>query len=128
MKQLIPILLYIWQLPQNIVGLIVRVFFKEKTRKIYKGKTIRVCPKFKGGISLGNTIIVNKYPTTKDTWNDVKHEWGHARQSLYWGPLYLIVFGIPSGLWYWIQDNIIKKDYYSFYTERSADRYGKVER
>ena len=125
MKTLIAILLYLWQLPQNILGLIVRVFYKKKTSIQYKDKTIRVCNGIYGGISLGNTIIVDAYPNTKDTWRRVKHEYGHAIQSKLLGPLYLLVIGIPSALHALI---VFTDCYYDFYTEKWADKLGSVQR
>lgn len=125
MKTLFQILLYIWQLPQNILGLILRVFWKLDNTILYKDKTIRVCKKFPGNISLGDTVMVCKYPYNKNTWNTVKHEWGHTRQSLYLGPLYLIVIGIPSFLWAIIY-KWLKKDYYWFYTESWANKLGGI--
>jgi hypothetical protein len=121
------ILLYIWQLLQNLVGLIIGVFYKTKTTVAYKDKTVRVCNGFPGGISLGNTIIVNKYPNTKSTWNTVKHEYGHSIQSKWLGPFYLFVVGIPSILWaaWWNPNRGVS--YYSFYTEKWADKLGEVK-
>ena len=128
MKKVIEILLYIWQLPQNLLGLLVKLLYRENSALTYKGKHIAVCLSFPGGISLGNTVIVNKYPFNKSAWNDVKHEWGHTKQSLYLGPLYLIVIGIPSIVWAALQGWLVKKDYYSFYTEKWADKLGNVKR
>ena len=125
MKTLFQILLYIWQLPQNILGLILRVFWKLDNTVLYKDKTIRVCKRFPGNISLGDTVIVYKYPYNKATWNTIKHEWGHTRQSLYLGPLYIIVIGIPSFLWACIY-KWFKKDYYWFYTESWANKLGGI--
>lgn len=124
-KVLVSILLYVWQLPQNIVGIIVKLFYKEETTIVYKGKTISVCNGFKGGISLGNTIIVKKYPNTKDTWNDVKHEYGHYLQSRKLGWAYLFVIGIPSALNALLD---FTDYYYDFYTEKWADKLGNVNR
>ena len=130
MKAHINILLYFWQLPQNLLGLILRVFYKQKNSLLYKDKAIRVCESFPGGISLGNTVIVCKFPYNKLTWNVVKHEWGHTKQSLYLGPLYLIIIGIPSGLWALIYKyNSAKPNgYYTFFTEKWADKLGNVKR
>lgn len=125
MKTLFQILLYIWQLPQNILGLILRVFWKLDNTVLYKDKTVRVCKGFPGNISLGDTVIVYKYPYNKATWNTIKHEWGHTRQSLYLGPLYLIVIGIPSFLWACTY-KWLKKDYYWFYTESWANKLGGI--
>lgn len=55
------------------------------------------------------------------------HEYGHTIQSLVLGPLYLPVVGIPSLVWAGFPPVARKwrtgaRGYYSFVTERSADR------
>lgn len=127
MKLLLQILLYLWQLPQNVLGIIIGLFFKTDNTLLYKDKTVRVCSKFPGGISLGNILIVKKFPFNKQTWNTVKHEWGHSVQSKYLGPFYLIVIGIPSAIWALIHKESLGS-YYSFYTEKWADKLGNVKR
>lgn len=128
-QNLLSMLAFIWQLPQNLVGFIVKLFYETDNTVAYKNKVIQVCKSFPGGISLGNTIIVKRYPITKITWDTVKHEYGHSIQSLYLGPLYLIVIGLPSLIWAGLHGNIIRnKDYYWFYTERWADKLGNVKR
>lgn len=134
-KSLFNIVAYIWQLPQNIVGLILRLFFTQTNGLVYKDKTIRICDNFGNkhaicGISLGNTLILNKYPYNTRTWNCVKHEWGHSRQSLYLGPLYLFIIGIPSIIWAacYRYDSSNPNGYYEFFTEKWADKLGNVKR
>lgn len=111
-------LLYLWQLPQNLLGLLV-IFFS-RARKFADGtwRTKRVF-----GISLGRYIIL--WEGGSDT--DVLHERGHQRQSLCLGPLYLIVIGLPS-----LMGNIVCRirpfDYYSQPWEAWADRLGGVVR
>ena len=58
----------------------------------------------------------------------VRHEYGHCRQSRILGPFYLLVIGLPSLLWalWWTPGRSV--GYYSFYTERLADRLGGVKR
>ena len=76
-------------------------------------------------------ILSNKYKSknvSKKTWD---HEYGHTRDSRMFGPLYLIVIGLPSIIWAWMYGTIIKptqNGYYKFYTEKRADRLGGVER
>lgn len=48
------------------------------------------------------------------------HEYGHTIQSLLLGPLYLLVIGIPSVIWFHIHTPS-KGSYYSFYPERMAN-------
>ena len=55
---------------------------------------------FPGGISLGTYILMST-TSYKDKRNRTKkHEYGHSRQSLYLGPLYLIIIGLPSALFF----------------------------
>lgn len=125
MKRILSILLWIWQAPQNVVGLVFRLIYGW-TAILFRGVDVVVSSRFPGGISLGRTIIVKRpYLDNPDTWN---HEYGHTRQSLYLGPFYLFVVGIPSLLWalYWTPDRSVS--YYAFYTEKWADRLGGVIR
>lgn len=119
------ILLWLWQIPQNIIGLILRWMFPGKVYK-YQGADVVVSGAFPGGISLGRTIIINDdYILDIDVW---EHEYGHTRQSLYLGPLYLLIIGIPSLIWAWLWKRGCGRSYYSFYTEKWADKLGGVER
>lgn len=130
------ILLYIWQLPQTLLGYILLLFWKQTGVLEYKGKTVRVCKTFPSGISLGYVIILNKYPYSKDTWNDVKHEYGHSVQSERCGWLYLFVIGLPSligNIWDRLFHSKWDKQkanewYYNQPWEKGADKLGGVER
>ena len=121
------IILYIWQLPQNIIGFILRSFFPKATITEIEGVNFFYYEFFPGGISLGNTILLNTLNKSA-----VLHEHGHQIQSLYLGPLYLIVIGIPSIIWAGIYGTKIcprtHNGYYKFYTEKSADKLGGVIR
>lgn len=122
---------YIWQLPQNILGLLCVLLSKAKLDKyasIYVAKYF-----FNSGISLGNYIILQDklYDETV-----IKHEKGHQKQSLYLGWLYLILVGIPSlirNVW----DRVAHKKwsyekrvqwYYGGFPENWADKLGGVIR
>ena len=125
MKRIVEILLWIWQAPQNIVGLAFRIFYSVRPI-LFRGVDVVVDGRFPGGISLGRTIVVKRpYLANPDTWN---HEYGHTRQSLYLGTFYLFVVGIPSLLWAWYWKPSRGVSYYSFYTEKWADKLGGVER
>lgn len=122
-------LLWVWQLPQNLCALVMRLVYGRKTvttvwddeRKVW----YKVVPEmYGGGLSLGNTIFVKYYfMYSMDTW---AHEYGHCRQSRYLGPLYLLVIGIPSALWALWHIKHPDTSYYAFYTERWADKLGGV--
>ena len=125
MKLIVEILLWIWQAPQNIVGLVFHLIYG-RTMARYRGINVVVSERFPGGISLGRSIFVKRpYLADPDTWN---HEYGHTRQSLYLGAFYLFVVGIPSLLWAWYWNPSRGVSYYSFYTEKWADKLGGVER
>ena len=126
-------LLYLWQLPQNLLGLLlVKIFGAQfiTTRHIKRTGTftyIYTTSKIGGGVSLGKYIIINERRINNNT---VKaHEAGHSVQSVLLGWLYLIVIGLPLGLWCLIYDNFnIKRSYYAFYTEAWADRIAGIPR
>ena len=48
------------------------------------------------GVSLGDFIVFAKENFVDEI--SVKHEYGHRKQSLILGPLYLILIGIPSAI------------------------------
>lgn len=125
MNAIVEILLWIWQAPQNIVGLVFRIIYPGRSA-LFCGVDVVVHERFPGGISLGRTIIVKH--TYWENPNEWKHEYGHTRQSLYLGPLYLLIVGIPSSLWaVWYR--IHKRgSYFSFFTEKWADKLGGVVR
>ena len=62
----------------------------------------------------------------------IRHEYGHTIQSLILGPLYLPIVGIPSLIWSVYYRRKCRRfpalQYYSFYTERWADRLGHIDR
>lgn len=125
MNKALYILLWIWQLPQNIIGLILTIgascidgiYFREL---------------FNSGVSLGNYIIIDKDFIRLLRWNKtkIKHEQGHSKQSMILGPLYLIAIGIPS-----VIGNILFRifkwpveKYYKQPWEAWADKLGGVKR
>ena len=128
---MIKVLLYIWQLPQNILGLLVILFTRAKNYSdIY---IIKDPDNYKWfGVSLGNYIIFGNWPTRTSK----QHEFGHHKQSKYLGPLYLLVIGLPSVLFN-IWDRLFHKKwtnlkrldwYYKLPWEHWADVLGGVER
>jgi len=120
-------ILYLWQLPQNLLGLLLVAILRPED--VYEIDSSLLCyaSRMRGGISLGRYIIVRS--DLKDyKGNTEKHELGHSRQSFYLGPLYLIVIGLPSLIWAWWWNERRGMSYYSFYTERWADKLGEVER
>lgn len=112
--------LYIWQLPQNLLGILVKIFTKAEPIE-------HICYwKYNSGLSLGTYIFVNK----NASFNTIFHEKGHQKQSLYLGWLYLIIIGLPSIIWATLKtlglfSNI---SYYKFYTEAWADKLSNIKR
>lgn len=132
MKKVLKLILFIWQLPQIILGLIVRLVTNAERTEITSslfGKDIFYW-KYNSGLSLSDKYI---FVNSGCKVNVIKHEIGHTKQSLYLGPLYLLVIGLPSLIWCGIYNyttwiNKAKHSYYWFYTEAWADRLGGVQR
>ena len=125
------VLLWVWQAPQNIVGLLFMLFLF-LLRKINSSTVAAVysSPKMSGGVSLGEYAFVSEVSEKNE--NTVQHEGtGHAKQSRMLGPLYLIVIGVPSLIWAGVYGSIVpesRNGYYKFYTERWADKLAGIER
>ena len=146
MKTFVRIFLYIWQLPQNIIGfLLTRKVEMKSSRNLYfhiTGKNQDVIYYFKknffnSGVSLGNYIILDYYYMGKEVANNaIRHEYGHQVQSKILGWLYLPLIGFPSiarNIWDRIahkkwEKNRRYKWYYSGYHEKWADRLGDTFR
>lgn len=119
-------ILYLWQLPQNILGMLFLLFVRGEERHSLDGIDFYYAKGFAGGISLGKYIILGEYYE-----EDVKHEYGHCIQSRRWGWLFLPVVGLCSLVWAGLYGNLIQEThngYYKFWTERNADKLGKVKR
>lgn len=124
---MIKILLYIWQLPQNLLGLIVILFSKAKTNRKEVWWT-----EYNFGVSLGRYIILCRHSSEQT----IRHEQGHQKQSLYLGWLYLLIIGLPS-ISGNIFDRLFHKNwsipervdwYYNLPWEKWADKLGGVDR
>jgi len=124
-------ILYIWQLPQNLVGLVMTLIYKARAEFVaerdYRGVTLHYIPGFPGGISLGRYILLSYYYINYKG-DTEKHEYGHCRQSRMLGPLYLLVIGLPSLIHAWLYKDPNPENYYKFWTEAWADRLGGVIR
>lgn len=131
------VLLWLWQLPQNIIGFIISRF----CTRHYELSADMICycndSFFNSAVSLGDYIVIDISLLFSVQLRQVlRHEHGHQMQSLYLGPLYLIVIGLPS-LCGNIYDRIFHRDweklrreswYYSRFPENWADRLGGVKR
>lgn len=123
------VLLWLWQVPQHLLGLLIILITRAKKQKVIL-PIYWVASKIPAGISLGQYIIVRP----EDKLSAVQHEYGHSRQSLMFGPLYLLAVGLPSIVRN-IYDRIAHKRwlpnqrylwYYMGYPEMWADRLGGV--
>jgi hypothetical protein len=112
------ILLFLWQLPQNVIALFIYPFMGSKFLiRNEKYAYILECSKMNGGISLGNFIFLSTKSAKKEA--VIRHELGHVKQSHMLGWLYLPIIGIPSLL------NAIvgfTDCYYDWYTESWANK------
>lgn len=127
MNKLKSSLLWLWQLPQNLCGIIYRSISEDNRICVIENDDSRsvgaeVClQKHKGGVTLGKYIFINQDYIDKEA--VIKHECGHVKQSKILGPLYLLVIGIPSILHAWLNNYIGccwkngEYNYYHFYTE-----------
>ena len=122
MKKTETILLYLWCLPQNLLGLLLRTVYKGKD-SLYEDAIVRRSTKMRGGISLGKYIVINQFSSKKT----VMHEYGHCRQSKYLGWLYLPVIGLQSIL-HAALCKCKKHSYYDYPVEKWADKLGGVIR
>ena len=133
MKIVIDFIKTTWEFPQNALGCIVRKVVGAKPYTTYQSTNVYSW-KLKGGMSLGKYIFVpyvEEDPMTYNVQQFIKHEYGHTIQSKYLGWFYLFVIGLPSIIWAGCFEWYRKKtgmSYYDFYTERTADRLGGVER
>lgn len=119
------ILLFIWQLPQNLIALVMMPFLGKLELISYKKFCFAFVGEFmSGGISLGNFAFVS--PVSAKKVATIMHEQeGHTYDSKLFGPLYLFVIGIPSIMWAWLGSK--DKCYYDFYTERWANKHAGLE-
>ena len=136
------IILWIWQLPQNLIGFLLtrnpKAYFMYECNDKKKIKAYFTSNVFGCGVSLGNYVILdydNYYHVS--VYKTINHEHGHQKQSLYLGWLYLLVVGFTSAVFNNLWDRLFHKNwksskrikwYYSRFPEKWADKLGGVER
>ena len=143
-KMNIKIILYIliqctWGILQTLLGFIVFLINIKNKHYFYHGAIIteRNLP---SSISLGLFVFTTTNPMKDKRIENrildeelgqrlLVHEYGHTIQSLIFGPLYLIVMGIPSTLWGFLPYFQNKRNkgvsYFSFFTEKFANYLGE---
>lgn len=134
MKKFKRFLLYLWCLPQNLLGLLLIAFYRpERMHIMENGNRIYFATRMKGGISLGKYSIVNvghyRHDINESLKRDtVRHEAiGHARQSLYLGWFYLLVIGLQSAL-HAVLCKCKNHNYHDMWFEKWADKLAGVKR
>lgn len=124
------VLLFLWQLPQNFVALVwlsVAGPVKKIACRHYNVAFSARMPKGASGVSLGTFAIVSPAHSTDQ--RVIRHELdGHTVDSKIFGPLYLLVIGLPSVLHLLWHNRFGKgRPYHDFYTERRADRHAGLK-
>lgn len=119
----------LWELPQNLAGLVVALctgWHKAKRETVKDGEVTVFTWKLTSGLSLGWFQFVNESASV----NTVSHEVGHSRQSYMLGWLYLLSVGAFSLLWAGVIHKYFMKDksYYWAWCEAWADKLGGVVR
>jgi len=94
-NKLLSVLLWIWQLPQNLLGLFLIWIYKAKEQRYVDFPSYWTSPKITFGVSLGQYILLHDNPSDEV---NINHEHGHSLQSRVLGPLYLVVVGVPSAV------------------------------
>lgn len=123
------VLLFVWQLPQCLLGLILYFTFNIEPIAYTNTRTsmtvLWITTKWRACWSLGSFVFANC-----DSGPEMlKHETGHCLQSLYLGPVYLLAVALPSLVLFWIR-RIFKKShewYYDHYPENWANKLGGVD-
>lgn len=127
MKQM---LLYAWQFPQNICGVIALNIYKPtRVYILQNGVEIYYSSKMRGGVTFGRTCIIDathyRHSLIESLKRDtVRHNAiGHTRQSRLLGWLYFPILGCSLLL-----GKILGKNKYEFGMEKWADKIADVVR
>mgnify|MGYP004687479667 CR=1 FL=1 len=125
MKALISFLMYLHQLPQNLLGFAPYLYYQgyEEMRQVgYNDVVVVKSPKMRGGISLGQYVIVSRDAKLET----IYHELGHCKQSQILGWLYLPFLGLQSIAHAALHDcKAHGQDYEHFWTESWATKLGE---
>jgi hypothetical protein len=130
-------IIWLWQFPQHLLALVLMYLWGARYCSL---QGVWRIDKKGIGVSLGSYILLDKrYGCGNIDWvsTAIKHERGHSRQSLIFGPLYLLVIGVPSAVFNNLWDRVFHTDwprarreqwYYKRYPEKWADMLGGVKR
>ena len=124
-KWLYRLLQWTWGLPQTLAGFVLYLYYRKSPHADFHGALHTGWPG-RNGLSLGMFIFT---PDGDDGWGGemIWHEYGHTLQSLFLGPFYLLVIGLPSAVWcrcFGAYRQWKGVPYSALYTERWADRLG----
>lgn len=135
-KSPVRIALFLWELPQNLLGLAVWGVARKRvlTRETEGGRIFLRVPDF--GLSLGSFIFWSAADPSAELDPGARpdnrmHEFGHSIQSARLGPMYLIVVGIPSVCRFLYARGYSRRRgkawtrYFDGYPENWADRLGE---
>ncbi|MGB4268796.1 MAG: RHS repeat-associated core domain-containing protein, partial [Spirochaetota bacterium] len=120
-----------WNLPNELMGLAAgygAIQIGGAITEMWENvQMVKLNSFFESAFTIGSKVIGDKGFLSE--MDKRKHEQGHYYQSLLLGPLYMGVIGIPSVTHNWIWNLYGKSwEYYDFYTEKWADRWGGVPR
>ena len=117
--------MYLHQLPQNLLGFALYLYYQgyEEMRQVgYNDVVVVKSPKMRGGISLGQYVIVSRDAKLET----IYHELGHCKQSQILGWLYLPFLGLQSIAHAALHDcKAHGQDYEHFWTESWATKLGE---
>lgn len=138
--------LFLWQLPQNVVGLLVLLYaFARPALCPRKTQTVppilsfergRLFVQGRIGVSLGQFVFwfgMRKTEGLGVSTVNKEHEYGHSLQSAMLGPAYLLIVGLPSALRALYSRRCYRRHgrgwerYFHGFPEYWADRLGKVD-
>lgn len=126
------VFVWLWQLPQVVVGCLWCIVARPRYLYSHHHVHLFTC-RFGGGVSFGPMAFYDERHREGLLSRDprvmpyINHEYGHSMDSRLWGPLYLLVIGLPSGLHLlvrrWFKNRWSRlENYYDFYTERQANK------
>ena len=130
--------LFVWELPQNVLGaldLAATVALRRVRRVRWERERLFVEVRGAGAVSLGLFVFWSRddTPYVRITSANKEHEYGHSLQSRLLGPLYLPLVGLPSSARV-VYAVLYRKltgrrwdDYFRGYPEDWADRLAGVD-
>lgn len=135
------LLQWTWGLPQTMLGAIIYQRYRNRPHTTFHGASVTIWPQ-RSSLSLGMFLFISEelFPNKQQQKAAFRegsfarrilvHEYGHTIQSLMFGPLYLLLVGLPSITWAnlpafrkYRKEN--QKSYYAVYPENHADKLGE---